>query len=114
MVATIFRVSIIDSSYPCFAANCDNVDKQQESNCRIQNNFNYNQQCRESFNNFQFCLRRLLYFVSFTYGVIVRIVKSRRLSLAEHVARMQEGRSAFRTLKSKPTARTLLGRILKK
>ena len=32
-------------------------------------------------------------------------VKSRRLRLAGHVARMEEGRSAFKNLTDKPTGR---------
>ena len=41
---------------------------------------------------------------------IVGVVKSRRLRWAGHVARMQEGRSAFNTLTGKPTGKRPLGR----
>ena len=41
---------------------------------------------------------------------IVRVIKSRRLRWASHVARMEEGRSAFKILTSKPTRRRPLGR----
>ena len=34
---------------------------------------------------------------------IVRVIKSRRLKWAGHVARMEEGRSAFKILTGKPT-----------
>ena len=36
---------------------------------------------------------------------IVRVIKSRRLRWAGHVARMVEGRSAFKMLTGKPTGR---------
>ena len=41
---------------------------------------------------------------------IVRAIKSRRLRWAGHVARMEEGRSAFKILKGKPTGKRPLGR----
>ena len=41
---------------------------------------------------------------------IVREIKSRRLRWAGHVARMEEGRSAFRILTGKPTGKRPLGR----
>ena len=41
---------------------------------------------------------------------IVRVIKSRRLRWAGHVARMEEGRSAFRILTGKPTGKRPLGR----
>ena len=41
---------------------------------------------------------------------IVRMVKSRRLRWAGHVARMEEGRSAFKILTGKPTGKKPLGR----
>ena len=40
---------------------------------------------------------------------IVRVIKSRRLRWAEHVARMEEGRSAFKILTGKPTGKRPLG-----
>ena len=40
---------------------------------------------------------------------IVRVVKSRRLRWAGHVARMKEGRSAFKIRTGKPTERSLWG-----
>ena len=41
---------------------------------------------------------------------IVRVIKSRRLRCAGHVARMDEGRSALKILTGKPTGKRLLGR----
>ena len=41
---------------------------------------------------------------------LVRLIKSRRLRWAGHVARMEEGTSAFKILTGKPTGRNLLGR----
>ena len=41
---------------------------------------------------------------------IVRVIKSRRLRWAGHVARMEEGRSAFKMLTGKPTGKIPLGR----
>ena len=41
---------------------------------------------------------------------IARVIKSRRLRWAGHVARMEEGRSAFKILTGKPTRKTPLGR----
>ena len=41
---------------------------------------------------------------------IVRVIKSRRLRWAGNVARMEEGRSAFKVLTGKPTGRRPLGR----
>ena len=41
---------------------------------------------------------------------IVRVIKSRRLTWAGHVARMEEGRSAFKMLTGKPTGKILLAR----
>ena len=43
-------------------------------------------------------------------GNITRMIKSRRLRWAGHVARMEEGRSAFKILKGKPTGKRSLGR----
>ena len=40
---------------------------------------------------------------------IVRMIKSRRLRWAGHVAEMEEGRSAFNILTGKATGRRLLG-----
>jgi len=40
---------------------------------------------------------------------IVRVIKSRRLRWAGYVARMKEGRRAFKIIKSKPTGKRLLG-----
>ena len=40
---------------------------------------------------------------------MVRVIKSRRLRLAGHLARMEEGRSAFRILAGKPTGKRPLG-----
>ena len=41
---------------------------------------------------------------------IVRVIKSRRLRWVGHVARMEEGRSAFKILTGKPTGKRPLGR----
>ena len=41
---------------------------------------------------------------------IVRVIKSRRLRWAGHVARMEEGRSAFKILTGKPTGKRPLKR----
>ena len=41
---------------------------------------------------------------------IVRVIKYRRLRWAGHVARMEEGRSAFKMLTGKPTGKRLLRR----
>ena len=41
---------------------------------------------------------------------IVRVIKSRRLRWVGHVARMDEGRSAFKILTGKPTGKRSLGR----
>ena len=41
---------------------------------------------------------------------IVRVIKSRRLRWAGDVARMEEGRCAFKVLTGKPTGKTHLGR----
>ena len=38
---------------------------------------------------------------------IVRVIKSRRLRWTVHVARMEEGRSAFKMLTGKPTGKRL-------
>ena len=40
----------------------------------------------------------------------VRVLKSRKLRCAGHVARMEEGRSAFKILTGKPTGKRPLGR----
>jgi len=46
---------------------------------------------------------------------IVRVIKSRRLTWAGHIARMEEGRSAFKILTGKPTGkRTILEWTLKR
>ena len=41
---------------------------------------------------------------------IVSVVKTRRLRWAGHIARMKEGRSAFKILTGKPTGKIPLGR----
>jgi hypothetical protein len=41
---------------------------------------------------------------------IIRVIKSRRMRWAEHVARMGEGRSAYRILVGRPEGRRPLGR----
>ena len=42
---------------------------------------------------------------------IVRVIKSRGLRWAGHVARMEEGRSAFKILKDNPTVKRPSGRL---
>jgi hypothetical protein len=42
---------------------------------------------------------------------IVRVIKSRRLRLADHVARMEEGRSAFKMLIATPAGKRSLERL---
>ena len=42
--------------------------------------------------------------------ITVRVIKSRRLRWAGHVARMEEGRSAFKILTGKPTGKRSFGR----
>ena len=42
---------------------------------------------------------------------IVRVIKSGRLRWAGHVARMEEGRSAFKISTGKPTGKRPLGRL---
>ena len=49
-------------------------------------------------------------FVVCTVHLIVRIIKSRRLRWAGHVARMEEGSSALKILTGKPTGKRPLGR----
>ena len=41
---------------------------------------------------------------------IFRVIKSRRLRWAGHVARMEKGRSSFKIVTGKPTEKILLGR----
>ena len=41
---------------------------------------------------------------------IVRVIKSRRLRWADHVVRMEEGKSAFKILTCKPSGKRPLGR----
>jgi hypothetical protein len=38
---------------------------------------------------------------------IVRVIKSRRLRWARHVARMEDGRSVFKILTGKPTTKEI-------
>ena len=45
---------------------------------------------------------------------IVRMIKSRRLRWAGHLARMEEGRSAFKILTCKPTGKRPFGRPRRK
>ena len=42
--------------------------------------------------------------------IVCTMIKSRRLRWAGHVARIEEGRSAFKILIGKPTGKRLLGR----
>ena len=45
---------------------------------------------------------------------MVRVIKSIRLRWAGHIARMEEGRSAFKILTGKPTGKRPLGRRTRK
>ena len=45
---------------------------------------------------------------------IVRVIKSRRLRWAGHVARMEEGRSVFKILTGKPTGKRPSGRPMRR
>ena len=49
-------------------------------------------------------------FVQFTYYVVVRMIKSRRLKWAGHVAILEEGRDAFKMLIGKHTGKRPLAR----
>ena len=42
---------------------------------------------------------------------VVRVIKSRRQRLAGHVARMEDGRSAFKILTDTPTGKRLLEKL---
>ena len=42
---------------------------------------------------------------------IFRVIKSRRLRWAGHVARIEEGRSDFKILTGKPTGKRAVGRL---
>ena len=43
---------------------------------------------------------------------IVRVIQSRRSRWAGHIARMEEGRNAFKILTGKPTGKRPLGRTI--
>ena len=45
-----------------------------------------------------------------TVHLIVRLIKSRRLRWAGHVARMKEGKTAFKILTGKPTGKRSSGK----
>ena len=45
------------------------------------------------------------------WSYIVKVIKSRRLRWTGHVARMEEGRSAFKILTGKPTGKRPLVRL---
>ena len=47
---------------------------------------------------------------NFIVCTVHRVIKSRRLRWTGHVARMEEGRSAFKILTGKPTGKRTLGR----
>ena len=49
-------------------------------------------------------------FIVCTVHLIVRVIKSRRLRWAENIARMEEGRGAFKILTGKSTGKRPLGR----
>ena len=52
----------------------------------------------------------ILYTVTFSPTNIVRVVKSRRMRWAGHVARMGQGRGVYRVLVGKPEGKRPLGR----
>ena len=47
---------------------------------------------------------------NFIFCIVLRMIKSRRLRFTGHVAKMEEGRSLFKILTSKPTEKMPLGR----
>ena len=49
-------------------------------------------------------------FIVCTIHLVVRVIKSRKLGWAGHVARMEEGGSAFKILTGKPTGKKPFGR----
>ena len=49
-------------------------------------------------------------FIVCTAHLIVRVIKSRRLRWAGHVARMEDDRSAFKILTGAPAGKSPLGR----
>ena len=49
-------------------------------------------------------------FIVCTVHLIIKVIKSRRLRWIGHIARMEEGRSAFKILTGKPTRKRPLGR----
>ena len=49
-------------------------------------------------------------FIVVLFNNIVRVIKSRRLRWTGHVARMEEGRSAFKILAGTPTGKRTLGK----
>ena len=57
-----------------------------------------------------FHLIMIIYFILYRSPNVLRAIKSRRLRWAGHVARMEEGRSAFKILTGKPTGKIPLGR----
>ena len=63
----------------------------------------------------QFYVKVLCTSISFIYYIlaishIFRVNKSRKLRWAGHVARMEEGRNAFKSFTGKPTGKRPLGR----
>ena len=61
-------------------------------------------------------LQKVFFFVVYFFLILFRspnivwVIKSRRLRWAGYVARMEEGRSAFKIVKGKPTGKRPLGR----
>jgi hypothetical protein len=51
-----------------------------------------------------------MFYVSYSSPNIIRVIKSRRLRWAGHVARMGERRGAYRAIVGKPEGRRPLGR----
>ena len=53
-------------------------------------------------------------YTSYRSPNIVRVIKSRKLRWAGHVARMEESRSAFKMLTGNPTGKRPLGRPMRR
>ena len=49
-------------------------------------------------------------FILLSNRLLSRVIKSRRLRWARHIARMEEGRSAFKILTDRPAGKRPLGR----
>jgi hypothetical protein len=69
-------------------------------------------------NKYSICLGKAIYIISclnvsidrYSSPNIVRVIKSRRMRLEGHVARMEEGKGRYRVLVGKPEGKRPLGR----